>query len=90
MPKLSFAEVLVQKQQHEEVLGIARVADRYGLRSHVTNAKAFGPVPFGTQRQALAIMLDALPWATKPLHPVFHRLPPGQVQSHFGSPISRK
>ena len=93
MPKLSFCEILVQKQQHEEVLGIARVGSRYGLR-HVTNAKALhvkvrpdvpylpkaeirsfqvGPVPYRTQRQALSAMLDALPWATKPLHPI-----PGQ------------
>ena len=97
LPRLSFAEVLVQKQQHEEALGIARVGERYGLRSHVTNAKILhsklrpevpylpraeirsfqvGPLPFGTQRQALTLMLDALPWATKPLHPI-----PGQRES---------
>ena len=94
MPKLTFAEILVQKQQHEEVIGLARVGMRYGLRTHVTNAKALhqkvrpevpylpkadirsfhvGPVPFGTQRQALTVMLETLPWATKPLHPI-----PGQ------------
>ena len=99
-------QVTWMPKQHEEVLGIARVGSRYGLRSHVANAKALRvkvrpdvpylpkaeirffqvrPVHHGTQCQALSVMLDALPWATKPLHPLPGQRDARQTPSVVGS-----
>ena len=69
MPKLTCSEILVQKQQHEEVLGIARVGDRYGLRSHVSNAKGLHAkvrpeVPFLPKAEIRSFQVGPRPFGT--------------------------
>ena len=91
VPKADKQSVQHLRQTAPASLGLARVADRFGLRVRSEQAQAVhqsirpdavflsqgprllfsvGPIPYGTDRQALCKALKGCSWEAKPIQPV--------------------
>ena len=76
VPKASFSQIAMRRQTVSGVVGLARIAGKYGLRcraadSHYASGTKLtflvGPVPGGTLKQSLVATFKEMKWEARPL-----------------------